>query len=287
MIVIAIAAVLALSSTIMVHPWFWIGIFKRHTIIADSENSGIVEGTLGFAIVGQVIIGIITFIIVIASYKALHFRIDVIEIMVLLVFSLLFQVLCILGNKETYKIKYSDIKIAVALLLSLSFIVLSFVDRDRIDTFVEKQKIWHNTTEVEDEYIPDRVTLASLFGFTSVEKPYYSNGKYIYKVGNDNLSHGYKGIILIKEHENTAKYIPCRFDVTPLPKEIREKHPYEVIVPDDVVVSDKDNIYQKYLIIERENIFAKLKITGYILQKLNGNEITEYKTVSDLPKFAR
>lgn len=113
-------------------------------------------------------------------------------------------------------------------------------------------------------------------------------GNIFIKYQKNSFGDGCKGIIIIKEHENTAKYIPCSFDASPLPKEIREKHPYEVIVPGDVVVSDKDNIYQKYVIIERENIFGKLKITKYILQKLNGgNEITEYTTVSELPKFAR
>lgn len=180
-VIFAIAAVIALSSTIIVHPWFWIGIFKRHTIIADSENSGVVEGKCHDVIVTQIVSALFVFIIVIVFYKVLHIGICVTESISLLVFPLGQQVLSILCDKK-YSIKNSGLKIIVLIILFFISYFFPIIARDVNKSFVEEQKIRSNTTAVEDENIPDRVTLASLFEFDSVEKPYYSNGKYIYKV---------------------------------------------------------------------------------------------------------
>ena len=275
----------AVCSTVLVLPWFWIGIIKRKTIIGNEKYRGFsnTENSLKSSIIAQIVFACITFGISLLIYLGKNVRYNFYGAIVSILLVLFFQVLTIWdGWNSKMKIK-TLIIIAVAivcLFFSITDCITSNFDvigltKENEESIAEKEK-------EEQKSVLSSSTVASLFKATDASGPIYSNGKFVYSItGSPN---GY-GIVVIDEQTNeTARFIACNYKFE-MSQNIRQKYPFERIKVLNIVVSDDDEPFGKYAILGKPNLFGAPVLEKYALQNMITGDFTEY-TAEELPKFA-
>lgn len=279
----------AVFSTVLVLPWFWIGIIKRKTIIGNEEYRGFSDGKdLIYCIIAQIVFACITFVVSLIVYLKVCVRYNFYGAILPIMLVLLFQFITLwMGWNCRQKIK-SLIILAIAivcLFFSITDVVTSNFDvigltkeNEEIPTVIsiaEKEK-------EEEKSVLSSSTVASLFKATDASGPIYSNGKFVYSIiGSPN---GYGIVVIDEQTDETARFIACNYRLE-MSQNIRQKYPFERIKVLNIVVSDDDEPFGKYAILSKTNIFGAPVLDKYALQNMITGDLTEY-TAEELPKFA-
>lgn len=280
----------AVCSTVLVLPWFWIGIIRRKTIIGNEKYRGFsnTENNLRNSIIAQIVFACITFGISLLIYLRENVRYNFYGAIVPILLVLLFQCLTIWdGWNCRQKIK-SFIILAIAIVclffsitdcITSNFDVIGLTkENEEIPTVIsitEKEK-------EEEKSVLSSSTVASLFKATAASGPIYSNGKFVYSItGSPN---GYGIVVIDEQTDETARFIACNYKLE-MSQNIRQKYPFERIKVLNIVVSDDDEPFGKYAILGKPNLFGAPVLEKYALQNMITGDFTEY-TAEELPKFA-
>lgn len=291
---IIISVVLGICSTVFVFPWFWISLITRKTIVNDGTHPGIKAGKnekqcffkrqlMCFIFVLMVSMLLFTMAGVRRTWTGAFIPIC------LIIFINILRV-GLYENDKNEKIKeriLGGVLVAFAifsitkLCIDYDTKILERISPKEIPVFVSIQKDGQ-------QVVPSSDTIKELFDVDSASGPMYTNHKFVYKVSGRSGLSGSLGIVIIDERNaDKAKLIECKLNKHGIvPLKMRNMYPTDIILYQDIQVSDDDVPYEKYWLVKGENFFSKPTLQKYLLRNLETGEITEYLP-EELPEFAR
>ena len=285
---IILSVVLGICSTVFVLPWFWISLITRRTIVSDGTHRGIKAGR---------------------NEKQIFFKRQ------LICFIFVFIVSMLLFTMASARRTWTGAFIPICLIIFINILRVGLYEID-INEKIKERVLWgvliafavFSTTKLCIDYdteilervspkeipvsvsiqkdgqqvVPTSGTIKELFDVDSASGPMYTNHKFVYKVSDPS------GIVVIDEQNaDKAKFIECEpnnHGIIPL--KMRNLYPTDIILYQDIQVSDDDVPYEKYWLVKGENFFSKPTLQKYLLRNLETGEITEYLP-DELPEFAR
>ena len=285
---IILSAILGICSTSFVLPWFWIALITRGTIVSDGTHRGIKPGKneKQYFLKKQLFCFILVFIVSMLLFAVAGVRRTWTGAFIPICLIIFFNILRVwlYDNSKYEKIK-DKILWGVLIVFAAITIIKVCIDYDTRILEQARPKEFPISVSIQKDgkqIVPTSSTIEELFDVDYASGPTYTNHKFVYKVS------GPSGIVVIDERDaDKAKLIECELNNHGIiPFKIRNLYPTDIILYQDIQVSDEEIPYEKYWIVKGEKFFSKPTLQKYLLKNLETGEITEYMP-EELPEFAR
>jgi hypothetical protein len=278
---IVITVILAVCSTIFVHPWFVKGVIQKD-LVGNYNKTGFYEGRTAAKLAYTISVLEIA-VMLLLGYSLLlaeNIRHDYTKILIVLAIMFLFQALNHAGlNYNPRKGKKVLIFFIIACLFAFIPIENSIVnyhlpiENSTIEFY--SSKLDNDSNSCEKTSI-NKTDLISLFKAMIISEPTYSNGKYFFFVKDTAVGNG-----VIVFCENKLAFYPCKYEAN-VSTHVISRYPKAEIRYMKILQNDSALLAQ-YIVLKRSNIFAKPELDFYTFLNLQTGEFNECK---ELPDFA-
>ena len=291
---VILSMILGICSTSFVLPWFWISLITRRTIVSDGTHRGIKPGKneKQYFLKKQLFCFIFVFIVSMLLFTVAGVRRTWTGAFIPICLIIIFNILRVwlYENNKNEKNK-ERILWGVLVVFVVVAVTKLCIDYDMGILEQAKPKEFPISVSIQKDgkqIVPTCSTIEELFDVASASGPTYTNHKFVYEVSGRYVLSGSSGIVVIDERNaDKAKLIECKLNKHGIvPLKMRNLYPTDIILYQDIQVSDDDVPYEKYWLVKGKNFFSKPTLQKYLLRKLETGEITEYLP-DELPEFAR